>query len=69
MAKHHEIALEIVRQGIVLLRNDGALPLLADRALKIAVEGEQARSPRPAMPPRPARRHGRTSPAACFGGD
>ncbi len=27
MAKHHEIALETARQGIVLLKNDGILPL------------------------------------------
>ncbi|MGD9880779.1 beta-glucosidase [Reyranella sp.] len=39
MAKHNEIALEIARQGIVLLKNDGALPLATDRPLKIAVIG------------------------------
>jgi beta-glucosidase len=37
MGKHNEIALEIARQGIVLLKNDGALPLVTDRPLKIAV--------------------------------
>jgi beta-glucosidase len=39
MAEHNEIALEIARQGIVLLKNDGALPLATDRPLKIAVIG------------------------------
>lgn len=29
MAKHHEAALETARQGIVLLKNDGALPIAA----------------------------------------
>jgi beta-glucosidase len=38
-AKHNEIALEIARQGIVLLKNDDALPLATDRPLKIAVIG------------------------------
>jgi beta-glucosidase len=42
MAKHNEIALEIARQGIVLLKNDGALPLAADKPLKIAVIGGHA---------------------------
>ncbi|MDT3684384.1 MAG: glycoside hydrolase family 3 C-terminal domain-containing protein [Pseudorhodoplanes sp.] len=42
MAKHNEIALEIARQGIVLLKNDGALPLAIDRPLKIAVIGGYA---------------------------
>src|SRR5262245_58416637 len=37
MVKHNEIAVEIARQGIVLLKNDGALPLATDRPLKIAV--------------------------------
>jgi beta-glucosidase len=39
MAKHNEIALEIARQGIVLLKNDGALPLATDKPLTIAVIG------------------------------
>ncbi|MBR0697239.1 beta-glucosidase [Bradyrhizobium lablabi] len=39
MTRHNEIALEIARQGIVLLKNDGALPLATDRPLKIAVIG------------------------------
>ena len=30
MAAHDEIALETARQGIVLLKNDGVLPLAAD---------------------------------------
>jgi beta-glucosidase len=42
MAKHHEIALETARQGIVLLKNDGALPLATDTPLKIAVIGGYA---------------------------
>ncbi|MGH7491482.1 MAG: glycoside hydrolase family 3 C-terminal domain-containing protein [bacterium] len=42
MAKHNEIALEIARQGIVLLKNDGALPLATDKKLKIAVIGGYA---------------------------
>ena len=39
LAKHHEIALETARQGIVLLKNDGALPLASDRKLRIALIG------------------------------
>lgn len=42
LAKHNEIALEIARQGIVLLKNDGALPLPADKPLKVAVIGGHA---------------------------
>jgi beta-glucosidase len=42
MAKHSEIALEIARQGIVLLRNDDALPLATDRPLRIGVVGGYA---------------------------
>jgi len=42
MAKHNEIALETARQGIVLLKNDGVLPLVTDRPLKIAVIGGYA---------------------------
>jgi beta-glucosidase len=42
MAKHNEITLEGARQGIVLLKNDGALPLPADEPLKIAVIGGYA---------------------------
>jgi beta-glucosidase len=42
MAKHNEIALEIARQGIVLLKNDGALPLATDRPLRIGVVGGYA---------------------------
>jgi beta-glucosidase len=38
-AKHRELALEGARQGIVLLKNDGALPLATDRPLKVAVIG------------------------------
>jgi beta-glucosidase len=42
MAKHNEIALEIARQGIVLLKDEGALPLATDRPLKIGVVGGYA---------------------------
>jgi beta-glucosidase len=42
MAKHTAIALEGARQGIVLLKNDGALPLRSDQPLTIAVIGGYA---------------------------
>jgi beta-glucosidase len=42
MAKHNEIALEAARQGIVLLKNDGVLPLATDEPLKIGVIGGYA---------------------------
>lgn len=42
MAAHNEIALETARQGIVLLKNDGALPLATDKPLKVAVIGGYA---------------------------
>jgi beta-glucosidase len=42
MARHHEIALETARQGIVLLKNDDALPLARDTAARIAVIGGHA---------------------------
>ncbi len=42
LAKHNEIALEGARQGIVLLKNDGALPIPTDKPLKIAVIGGYA---------------------------
>ena len=42
MARHNELALEIARQGIVLLKNDGVLPLATDRPLKIGVVGGYA---------------------------
>jgi beta-glucosidase len=38
MAKYNETA----RQGIVLLKNEGALPLSSDKPLKIAVIGGYA---------------------------
>jgi beta-glucosidase len=41
-ARHNEIALEIARQGIVLLKNDGALPLATNKPLKIGVVGGYA---------------------------
>jgi beta-glucosidase len=42
MARHKEIALDAARQGIVLLKNEGALPLATDKLLKIAVIGGHA---------------------------
>jgi beta-glucosidase len=42
LAKHNDIALEIARQGIVLLKNDGVLPLATGKPLKIAVIGGYA---------------------------
>jgi len=42
MARHNEISLETARQGIVLLKNDGALPLAADTTARIAVIGGHA---------------------------
>ena len=42
LAKHNQIALDVARQGIVLLKNDGALPLALDKPLKIAVIGGYA---------------------------
>jgi beta-glucosidase len=42
LAKHNQIALDVARQGIVLLKNDGALPVATDKPLKIAVIGGYA---------------------------
>jgi len=42
MARHHEIALETAREGIVLLKNDGVLPLASGTAARIAVIGGHA---------------------------
>ncbi len=42
LERHDRIALEIARQGIVLLKNDGALPLPSDRPLRIALIGGHA---------------------------
>jgi beta-glucosidase len=41
-ARHNEIALEAARRGIVLLKNEGALPLATDKPLKIGVIGGYA---------------------------
>jgi len=42
LAKHNALALDMARQGIVLLKNDGVLPLATGRKLKIAVIGGHA---------------------------
>ena len=42
LAAHNEISLETARQGIVLLKNDGALPLAIDKPIKVAVIGGYA---------------------------
>lgn len=42
MAAHERIALEGARQGIVLLDNDGVLPIPSDKPMKIAVIGGYA---------------------------
>jgi beta-glucosidase len=42
MAKHNAIALDVARQGIVLLKNDGVLPLATDEPMRIAVIGGHA---------------------------
>ena len=42
MAAHHAVALETARQGIVLLKNDGILPVAADTTARIAVIGGHA---------------------------
>jgi beta-glucosidase len=44
MAAHNEIALQIARQGIVLLKNRGVLPLSSDSAARIAVIGGYAQT-------------------------
>ncbi len=42
MARHRQIALDTARQGIVLLKNEGVLPLAADTNARIAVIGGYA---------------------------
>lgn len=42
MARHNQVALDVARQGIVLLKNDGILPLAADTTARIAVIGGYA---------------------------
>ena len=44
MPAHNEIALQIARQGIVLLQNRGVLPLASDLAARIAVIGGYAQT-------------------------
>ena len=41
-AAHNQVALEAARQGIVLLKNDGVLPVPADTTMRIAVIGGHA---------------------------
>jgi beta-glucosidase len=47
-AQHNDVALEVARQGIVLLKNDGVLPLAADEPMRIAVIGGHAHEGVPA---------------------
>jgi beta-glucosidase len=42
LAKHNQIALDMAREGIVLLKNDNALPIPADKSLRIGVVGGYA---------------------------
>jgi len=42
LARHNEIALETARQGIVLLKNDGVLPIALEKQMRIAVIGGYA---------------------------
>lgn len=42
LARHHRIALDGARRGIVLLQNDGALPIPTDEPLTVAVIGGYA---------------------------
>jgi beta-glucosidase len=42
MARHNEAALEVARQGIVLLKNDGVLPIATTKPLKVGVVGGYA---------------------------
>src|SRR5262249_8954820 len=42
MEKHNKIALETARQGIVVLKNDGVLPLAPETTARIAVIGGNA---------------------------
>jgi len=42
LARHNDIALETARQGIVLLKNDGILPVASDTTASIAVIGGHA---------------------------
>jgi beta-glucosidase len=42
MVAHHTVALETARQGVVLLKNDGVLPLAPDTTAKIAMIGGHA---------------------------
>jgi beta-glucosidase len=43
---HHQVALEAARKALVLLHNDGVLPLAEDAGADLAVIGDFARTPR-----------------------
>lgn len=43
---HHSLAREVATRTAVLLKNDGVLPLAADRLADVVVIGEMARTPR-----------------------
>ena len=47
-AAHHDVALQVARQGIVLLTNRGALPLARESTARIAVIGGHAQAAVPA---------------------
>jgi beta-glucosidase len=46
MSAHDELARRAAAESVVLLRNDGVLPLQPDRRKRVAVIGELARTPR-----------------------
>jgi beta-glucosidase len=46
LAANHELAREVAAESMVLLKNDGILPITADRELRIGVVGNLADEPR-----------------------